>query len=94
MAARTAMMISIEVCFLAIFIRLSTIRTRGLAIIAITQPMTKGIKNLRNLIPRTMNNITPKTLNNAARIPLTYFFHFFISKYLPCLPVLTAVTAI
>ena len=93
MAAKTAIMISMDVCFLAIFILFSTMRTRGLAIMAMIHPMTKGIKNLRNLSPRTMTSITPKTVNNAARIPFTYFFHF-IYKYLPCLPVLTAVCAI
>ena len=52
MSARTPTIIRAEPCFLTILILLSRNRTRGLAISAMTQPMTKGIKNPSSFGPQ------------------------------------------
>ena len=70
------MMITIEVCFLATFNLRSSIRTRGFAIIAMIQPMTKGIKNCKNRIPKRIPRIIPRRVIKNTIILFTYFFSF------------------
>ena len=72
-AASTAIIRSIEVCFLATFIRLSNIRTNGFAISAISHPITNGIKkriNLKAIRP-------PKTTARSVKINTSKFLMCF-----------------
>jgi len=57
--ARAAATMTMELCLRTSFTRRSRKRTRGLAIIAITQPMTKGMKNFKSLGPSRQINSQP-----------------------------------